>query len=252
MEIPIVYEDRELMVLNKPAGVKVHNDGKGKEETASDWLVGRYPELKNVGDSVIVREGKNVLRQGIVHRLDKETSGVLLIAKTQQTLRFFKRQFKERKVEKTYHCFAHGVLEPPEGSIDLAIGRSHKDFRKRSTLYKARGVKREAITEYRTIERGGGFSFVEVRPKTGRTHQIRVHLKSLGCSVVCDPLYSPKSEIKKIKNNGCCPLNFERLALHASSLSFTSPSGTSMVVEADLPPDFNEALKLMKEDGENS
>ena len=260
MHIPILYEDKDLLVINKPAGLIVHADGKTEEPTLVDWLLEKYPEIKDVGEPMEVKSHKvhkvskaegeekdfqlstfnftTIPRPGIVHRIDRETSGCLIIAKNQETFLFLKKQFQERTIAKTYKAIVWGSVKKDEGIIDVPIGRSKNDFRQWSAQRGARGEMREAITEYKVLKRfekdGEQFSLVEVSPKTGRTHQIRVHFKYLNYPIVCDSLYAP---------NRACPLGFSRLALHAAEIKFTHPNGSKMNIEAPLPEDFNHVLK---------
>lgn len=235
MTVPTLYEDDHVVVVNKPSGLVVHSDGRTGEPTLADWVLEHYPGTKDVGEP-LVRDGVTILRPGIVHRLDRDTSGVLVIAKDQKTFGHLKRQFQEREVTKVYHAFVYGDVKKDEGVIDRPIGKSKKDFRQWSAQRGARGEMREAITEYRVLGRGGGASYLEVRPATGRTHQIRVHLKAIHHPVVCDPLYAPKQPAL---------LGLSRLALHASSLTFTLPSGKALTVEAPLSDDMRAALAAL-------
>lgn len=277
MKIPILYEDDDVVAVNKPAGLVVHSDGKTEEPTLVDWVLKKYPKIKGVGEaprgdlrstiydlgvdkkaegpslhkSYIINHTSAVIpRPGIVHRLDRETSGVLVIAKNQSAFLFLKKQFQEREMEKTYRTFVYGEMNPPRGGdsgiIDRPIARSTGDFRKWTAERGKRGEERDAVTEYKVLGRipaaaphggGDGFSFLDVRPKTGRTHQIRVHLKAISHPVVCDKLYAPKRE---------CALGFSRLALHAFSLKFKLPSGKDITVEAPYPEDFKKALEIFK------
>ncbi len=242
MKIPIIYEDSELLIINKPAGVKVHASGSKEEPDLTDWILQNHPELKGVGEPIETQNERKIFRSGIVHRIDKETSGVLIISKTENTLEYLKTEFKERNVQKTYNCFVYGEPSPARGKIDAPIARSPKDFRKKSTFLSAKGKKRDAVTEYKILKTNKKFSFLEVLPKTGRTHQIRVHLKSIGCPIICDPLYFLKSEKKILKKEGKCPLGFNRLALHARDISFRAPGGKKFMIDSDLPEDFEKAL----------
>ena len=234
MDIPILYEDGDVVVVNKPSGLVVHSDGKTKEPTlADDWVLTHYPETKNVGEP-FVKDGVTIPRPGIVHRLDRATSGALVIAKNERAFEHLKRQFQEREVTKTYNAFVYGAMKEEDGVIDRPIGKSASDFRLRSAQRGARGVLREAVTEYTVLSRGADASFLEIRPKTGRTHQIRVHLKAINHPVVCDTLYAPKRP----------PLfGFSRLALHARSIAFKTIGGEMVTVEAPLPEDFVAARK---------
>ncbi|MEK9201813.1 MAG: RluA family pseudouridine synthase [Patescibacteria group bacterium] len=235
MEIPILYEDEHSVVINKPAGIVAHSDGKTKEESVSDWVALHYPNTESVGEPTILSNGEKIIRPGIVHRLDRETSGAILIAKTKEGFDYLKQQFKDRKIEKIYHLFVYGKIKREDGTINLPIGRSKKDFRMRSAEEGARGELREALTYYRVLKRSDSFSFVEARPKTGRTHQIRVHFKALGYPVVSDKLYA------KNRESG---LGFKRLALHAFSLSFTSLGGKRITANAPYPEDFKAAISF--------
>lgn len=236
MEILIIYEDKNIVAINKPAGLVVHSDGKTKEFTVVDWFLEKYPESKDVGESLILSSGEKIIRPGIVHRLDRETSGVLLIAKNQESFLDLKRQFQDRETKKSYRTFVYGEMKNDSGIINRPIGRSKKDFRMWSAQREARGNMRDAVTEYNVLERKNGFSFVEVNPKTGRTHQIRVHFKAINYPIVCDKLYAPKRE---------CALGFERLALHAYSLEISLLNGERVKLEAGLPEDFKRAFKIL-------
>jgi len=280
MSPEIIYEDENILVLNKPAGLVVHGDlsrlkkadgkeRKSKEETLCDWVLENYPEMENVGEPMELQVKGNkvikpedekenlsnfehdnfitILRPGIVHRLDRETSGVIVLAKNQDTFYFLKEQFQNRRVEKVYNAVAWGNIRQDEGTIDAPIGRHSKDFRQWSATRGARGQMREAMTEYKVLSRfsahdghisdkeegGEKFVFLEVRPKTGRTHQIRVHLKFLGNPIVCDKLYA---------ENRKCVLGFERVALHARKITLEIPKKGTKTFEAPYPEDFVELL----------
>lgn len=230
-KIDIIYEDADIVVVNKPAGLVVHSDGKRKEETLADWVLEMYPETKGVGEPLTLSDGVVIDRPGIVHRLDRDTSGVMVIAKNQDTFLALKRQFQDRDVAKTYRAFVYGNVKEDEGVIDRPIARSKKDFRLWSAQRGARGQAREAVTEYTVLTRSKDATLLEVRPKTGRTHQIRVHMKAINHPVVADSLYAPKRE---------AILGFDRLALHAQSLELDTSDGRTKF-EASLPEDFVEA-----------
>lgn len=238
MEIPIIYEDNNVFVVNKPAGLVVHPDGKTDEETLCGWAVKQYPEMEGVGEPLVLNNGKKIYRHGIVHRLDRETSGVITLAKNQDSFLFLKEQFRERKTKKIYNTFVYGNVKEKEGVIDKPIARSKSDFRLWSAGHVARGKEREAVTEYKVLDQGKNISYIEAIPITGRTHQIRVHFKAINYPIVCDSLYAPKKP---------CELGFLRLALHARVLSFSLKSGEKLTLEAELPEDFKEALKQLKQ-----
>ncbi len=233
-KITIIFEDENVLVLNKPAGLVVHGDGRTEEKTLSDWLINNYPEIENVGEP-----WKEIPRPGIVHRLDRDTSGVMIVAKNQDTYEFLKEQFKEREVKKEYLAFAHDHFKEEEGEIDRPIGKSKSDFRRWSAQPGSRGVQREAITLWETLKEvpfgSKVYTYIRLMPKTGRTHQLRVHLKAIHHPIVCDSLYAPKRE---------CALGFNRLALHASKLTVELPGGEVEEFEAPLPEDFKSALEI--------
>lgn len=238
--IDILYEDADVVVINKPAGLITHSDGRTVEPSVADWTVSAYPETKQVGEPWTSPQGEVVLRPGIVHRLDRDTSGVMVVAKTSEAYAFLKQQFQERSSEKTYNAFVYGHPKQKSGTIEAEIVRI------RSTPPRW-GAKREgedkthrvAITEWRTLKLGSDaetredVALLEVKPKTGRTHQIRVHLKHLNHPVICDPLYAKGRP---------CLLGFSRTALHAVSLTLTLPSGERRTFTAPLPEDFTRAL----------
>src|SRR3989339_201929 len=239
MNIPILYEDDEVLAIHKPAGLVVHADGRTKEETLVDWVHAHYPQiaLDEVGESIILTGGGEIKKPGIVPRIDRETSGVLLIAKTHASFQNLKSQFQARTIKKNYKALVYGVFKEPQGTIDRPIGRSTSDFRKWSAEYGARGELRESVTDYQVLSEGevkeAKLSYLDVFPHTGRTHQIRVHLKAVGHPIVCDKLYASKMP---------CMLGFGRVALHASSIVFKTLNGEEKRVEAPLPPDFKHAL----------
>ncbi len=225
MDLPILYEDADVVAVNKPAGVMTHPDGRSTEETASDWFAARYPESAGVGEAQKLQDGTEILRPGVVHRLDRETSGVLIFAKTPEAHAFLKSAFQERLTKKTYLAFVYGTMKEKKGIIDFSIGRSTQDFRLRSAQPKAKGQLREALTRWELIANEGGHALLKVMPETGRTHQIRVHLKAIHHPVVCDPLYAPSRT---------CDLGFDRLGLHAYELDIPLPSGGRQVITAPL------------------
>lgn len=236
MQIKIIFENSEVLVINKPAGLVVHADGRTKEPNLCDWILKNYPKLKNVGEPLIFQNGTEIKRPGIVHRLDRETSGALIIAKTQKSFLNLKEQFQNKEIKKIYNTFVWGKMREEEGIIDRPIGKSSKDFRQWSAQRGARGVLREAITEYKVLKSNGEFSYLEINLKTGRTHQIRVHMKAVNTPVVGDKLYAPKRDLA---------LGFERVALHAHSVEFYLMSGEKIKIEAKLPKDFKKAITLI-------
>lgn len=238
MVIPVVYEDESLLVVNKPAGVSVHEDGHTNGPFLTDWVRDTHPEMVGVGETMRLQNGTIIDRPGVVHRLDRDTSGVLVLAKTQAAHECLKSQFKGRAVEKEYRALVWGELKESHGTIDRPIGRSRKDFRLWSCGKDAGGTLRPATTRWTLLAVGQGVSYVSVEPKTGRTHQIRVHMKAIGHPVVCDTRYAPKRG---------CALGMERLALHAYTLTLTHPNGTRMTFEAPEPADIVTTTRIVTE-----
>ncbi len=240
MNLPILYEDEYVVVVNKPAGLVVHSDGKTKEPSLADWVLENYPKTKEIGEPLTLASGEIIYRPGIVHRLDRDTSGTIIVAKDQNSFLDLKRQFQNREVKKTYNAYIYGEMNEEDGIVDRPIARSRKDFRLWSAQRGSRGETREAITEYKVLRRtdvgniNNGFTYVEIRPKTGRTHQIRVHFKAINHPIICDTLYAPKRPAS---------LGFERLALHSRILEFTGHDNKLIKVEAPLPEDFVRAEK---------
>ena len=237
MEAPrIIHEDADLIVVDKPSGMSVHADGKHDYPTLVAWLLERYPDLAGVGEEQKLSTGEIIDRPGIVHRLDRETSGVLVVARTQKAFEFLKEQFGEREARKVYRAFVHGVITDERGIIDKPIGSSRGGAAPRS-VKNTNGELRNALTAYRVVERGEGVTYVEVFPKTGRTHQIRVHFSSIQHPIVADRLYG---------NRRPHILGFKRLALHAYTLTLIHPGGGEVTYTAPLPADFISAEQELR------
>jgi 23S rRNA pseudouridine1911/1915/1917 synthase len=236
MSPEILFEDNDILAVNKPAGLVVHSDGKTSEPTLVDWIIEKFPEARDVGEPWRGQNGEEILRSGIVHRLDRDTSGVMLVAKTQKGFECLKKQFQNRTIKKEYEAFVWGFVKNDKGTIDRPIGRSRSDFRKWSAQRGARGEMREAVTDYEVVfrfEKGGGkYTLVRAFPHTGRTHQIRVHLKAINYPIVGDYLYGPKKENA---------LGFSRPALHARAITFLDIADREHTVEAPYQQDFRVA-----------
>ena len=234
MDIEILYEDDYIIAINKPAGLVVHS-GVNTGYTLTDWIHKTFPNLEGVGEPYRTKDGDEIARPGIVHRLDKETSGVMLLAKDQDTYYTLKKHFQKGKIKKEYHAFVYGSPKKKRGTIFRPIGKSRSDFRKQ-TVRNMRGEAREAATEY--VVAGsceGNVSFVRFYPLTGRTHQIRVHSLYENMPIIADNRYASRKE--KL-------LGFERLALHARRVTLNThmhEEGLSII--APYPKDFEEALK---------
>lgn len=239
-KIKILYEDEDVVVINKPSNIIVHPSEHRKEGFfVTSWINEKYPEIKHVGEPIKLKSGEEISRPGIVHRLDRETSGVLLIAKTDKAFDYLKSLFKNKKVKKTYLAFVYGSVKKEKDCINRPIGKSAKDFRLWSAQRGAKGKIREAITEYQVMGRNKDVSFLKIFLLTGRTHQIRVHFKAINHPVVSDSLYAPKRE---------SVLGFKRTALQASSIEFKNLKGEKLFIKAPLPNDFVSALDLLGED----
>ncbi len=216
MNIPILFEDGDLFVINKPAGLVVNRAESVKGETVQDWA---EKELRTKDVELRIEDKDFRDRAGIVHRIDKETSGILLIAKNPKAFAELQRQFKERLVKKTYLALVHGKLVPPEGEIRAPVGRLPWN---RERFGIVPGGK-EAVTKYKVIriipsEAEGFFSLVELYPETGRTHQIRVHLKYINHPIVGDYLYAGRKTARADRTWA------PRVMLHAWKISFSHPT----------------------------
>ncbi len=222
-KIKVVFENDDFLVINKSSGLVVHPSSTTPKGTIVNWLLYKYPEIKSVGDDPI--------RPGIVHRLDKETSGLMVIARNQKTFEWLKEQFKERNIGKKYLTLVIGDIKKESGEISYPIGRSKNDPTKQ-VVYKSKSVPsnaREAHTLWRVIKQYPDFTYLEVVPKTGRMHQIRVHLKSMGHPVAGDSKYATKTSSKS-------PRHIGRMFLHASFLSFTMPPSSTKESNVRGPP----------------
>ncbi len=245
----IIYEDDNFLAIDKPAGWLVHSVRItnyqlpiSKQPTLVDWLLEKYPEIKKVGDPS-TSSGQANLRPGIVHRLDKDTSGVMLVARNQKYFEYLKNLFQTGKIKKTYLALVWGKLEPQKGIIEKPIKIKAGSVKR--TVWRGKDEKK-AITEYRVLKFFSitnpddrhnllYFSLVEVSPKTGRTHQIRIHLASIGHPVVGDSLYGKREN----------PFGLKRQFLHAESLEFSAEDGRRMKFESELPEDLQKILRSL-------
>ncbi len=238
--LEIVYEDEDLIVVNKPAGMTVHPaPGSPRGTLVNALLYHCQGNLSGIG---------GVKRPGIVHRIDKDTSGLLVAAKNDMAHKALCAQFAEHSIERTYFAAVFGVPNPLEGRIEGNIGRSPYD-RKKMALVRKNG--KAAVTNYKTTEIFGGLaSLVKCNLETGRTHQIRVHLSSLGCNLIGDQLYvkSKKINEKRVATELRDYINhFPRQALHAKSLGFRHPrSGRQLQFDSVFPADFEELLQKLR------
>jgi 23S rRNA pseudouridine1911/1915/1917 synthase len=230
LDLNVVFENDDILIIDKPAGLVVHPAPGYKGVTLAEGLLHRYKDIRVIGEDEI--------RPGIVHRLDKDTSGVMVVAKTQRMFEHLKNAFAERKIKKEYLTLLCGNVSSRHGFINTPIGRHRTDFRKMTTL-RPKDPK-EAITEYNVLEHLQGirkvdeYTLIRVKLHTGRTHQIRVHFSSLGYPIVGDTLY------------GKCKLpGLERQFLHAKKIEVQLIDGTWIEAETDLPQDLKEALNKL-------
>lgn len=221
----VVCDAPDFVVIAKPAGVVVHPSYTHKKGTLVNGLVARWPEIKGVGE--------HSFRPGIVHRLDKETSGLMVVAKTNEMFHWLKKQFKEHKVVKKYSVLVFGEVNKQEGVISVPIGRvGMKQIAGHDASF------REASTQFKVVQAYKGFTLLEVTPLTGRMHQIRVHFKHIGHPVVGDKKYAPAGLLRSF------PL--ERQFLHATSLSFALLDGKQVFFASALSDDLKEIIALLK------
>ena len=232
ISIKIFFDDKHVLVINKPGNLQMYPAGRRVNDTLANWLITKYPKLKNVGE--------NILRPGIVHRLDRETSGILVIAKTERSFAQLKKLFQDRVVHKTYVALVYGNLKSSQGVVDKPLMRQSGELKRRiiekeDTTTTLKGNIRSAVTEYQVITRYRDFDLVLLFPKTGRTHQLRAHLASLGHPIVGDKLYAFK------------PMRYgkalfpQRQMLHAWRLQWNL-FGHAYDFLAPLPEDFRRVL----------
>ncbi|MFH1822365.1 MAG: RluA family pseudouridine synthase [Patescibacteria group bacterium] len=231
-KIKIIFETEDYLVINKPAGLIVHGAAHINEPTIVDWLIKKYPEIKNVG------EDPN--RPGIVHRLDREVSGLMVIAKTNEAFASLKEQFKKRKIKKEYTALVYGKVNKDEDLINFPIKRASNGYRMVACPQGTASC-RPAITEYQIIKKFINYSLLKVQIKTGRTHQIRVHFYAYGYPLVGDNIYATRKAKEKNKKN-----NLARIFLVATKLAFFNLAGEEEEFKINLPKELLDFLKVIK------
>jgi 23S rRNA pseudouridine1911/1915/1917 synthase len=233
LDVSIIYEDSTILALDKPAGVATHGFSGRDTDTLANFLLAKRPNLVSVG--------KSRWEPGLVHRLDRETSGLVLVAKTQSAFEQLRSQFRRRQIQKIYKALVWGV-GPSQGVIDFPLAHDGRDKRRMrvSTRLTQKSTQRKwsAITRYRTLGHSHGFSWLEIEMATGVTHQIRVHLAAIGHAIVGDSLYGARATET---------FGLQRHFLHASSLEFRHPDdGRIVKLNAELPSDLRAVLKRLK------
>lgn len=226
-EPEIIDETDDYLVINKPAGLVVHEAPGLTAPTLTDWLVKKYPAIKNVGD--------DVKRPGIVHRLDKDVSGLMVIAKNQKTFNHLKKQFQEHLIKKEYLALVYGAIKADEGKIEFVLKRSKLTGRVAALPKNAGG--RSATTEFTVLKRFAHHTYLKLNLLTGRTHQIRVHLKAYGYPLVGDKLYKNK----RIKDK----FNLNRIFLHSTTLGFFDINSEWQEFQAELPKELTVILNTL-------
>lgn len=225
--LEIVFENDDLLVVNKPAGMVVHPAAGHDSGTLVHAVLGYEPDLEGIGGEE---------RPGVVHRLDKDTSGLIVLAKNERAMRWLTEQFKDRQVEKTYLALVDGAPPTPTGRVEAPIGRDLRERKKMAVVTPEKG--REAVSEYKTLERFAKHTLLEFHPHTGRTHQIRVHCAFLGCPIVGDTAYGRRK----------LSLELSRHFLHAYRLKITLPGETHpRLFEAPLPEELALALERLRQ-----
>lgn len=224
--LQIIYENQNLVVINKPAGMVVHPAAGHASGTLVHAVLGYMPEIEGIGGEQ---------RPGVVHRLDKDTSGLILLAKNDRAHRWLQDQFRLRQVQKTYLALVDGRPPTPEGRIEAPIGRNPSQRKQMAVVPLEKG--RQAVSEYHTLESFPQHTLLEVHPETGRTHQIRLHLAFIGCPIVGDSIYGRKK----------ATLTIERHFLHAARLTITLPGEPKpRVFDAPLPEDLQRVLAALR------
>lgn len=229
-KLKIVKKTKDYIVINKPAGLLVHVAPGFDEKTLVDLLIKKFPRIKKVGD--------DPSRPGIVHRLDREVSGLMVVARNLDMFENLKKQFKTRQTKKEYIALVYGAPQKPDGTINFNIDRSETVDYKMAAVPEHENRGRKATTDFELIKKIGNYSLLKLTPHTGRTHQIRVHLNAFGLPIVGDLVYHPK----KLKTK----INMNRIFLHAQKLGFTDLKGDWQEFESKLPQDLIEIIDNLK------
>jgi 23S rRNA pseudouridine1911/1915/1917 synthase len=224
MIIPVIFEDKNIIVINKPSGVVVHPFDFSHEETVLDFLMMHCPDIFKIKNEIKLQDGRTINLGGIVHKLDRDTSGVMVIAKTKEFLDNLKNQFSNQTISKTYLAKVEGSVDKNSFIIDAPLGRNKKDYKQVVNPLNPRGELREAVTHVEVLERSENFTLVKLNPKTGRTHQLRAHMLYIGHPIIGDNAYGSN-------------VNSKRILLHANLLKFKVDE-KDFEFEAPIPNNF--------------
>lgn len=224
MHIPVIFEDNNIVVINKPSSVVVHPFDFSHEETVADFLREKYPSMFSIENTIILQDGRVISLGGIVHKLDRETSGVMVIAQHKKIFDELREQFIQQKIIKKYVALVEGILKVDAFTIDAPLGRNKKDYKQSTNPLHPRGKLREAITDIKVLKRNDTTTLVELTPHTGRTHQLRAHMSSIGHPIVGDLAYG---SVEK----------HSRIMLHAKAITFIV-NEREKTFESPLPDEF--------------
>ena len=237
----ILFENNDFLIIEKPTGLLVHPTEKGEKNTLVDWLVKKYPKIKNVGEQKY--------RAGIIHRLDKDVSGIMVVVKNNETFFYLKEQFKKRLVKKEYTALVYGNMEDEKGEIDLPIGRN-KDGQfvahPRKGKEKFADKDRSARTKYEVLEYVKDYTLLKVRILTGRTHQIRAHLSAIGHPIIGDKLYKPKKKFFHLWQKRIKVVELNRIFLHSTKIGFNDAKNQWQEFYSPLPKNLKQYLDETK------
>lgn len=229
MHIPVIFEDGDILVINKPSGMVMHPFDFSDEATILDYLKEKYSDMFTIENAITLQDRRTIALGGIVHKLDRDTSGIMVIAKNKETFETLKNQFSNRTVEKTYIALVEGVVQKESFRIDAPLGRGKKEYKQSTNPINPRGALREAITDVKVLQGKIATTLVELSPRTGRTHQLRAHMASIGHPIVGDIAYGSTTQNS-------------RIMLHAQSISFLL-NADKKTFTAEVPEEFKESIR---------